>query len=85
MASESCPHQNRINALPASLLVHNPSGDQLKAIQSLEPDNWNWNLPQPTQNTVEIGTDTIKSLIADESRLLALYDDSYEELYDVAL
>ena len=52
----------------------------------MEPDNWNWNLPQLTQNTVETSTDTIKSLIADESQELGLnddlYDDSYEGSYD---
>ena len=81
MASDTSPHQNQINALPAPPLI-----------QSLEPNywnwnwNWNWNLPQLTQNTVETSTDTIKSLIADESQELGLnddlYDDSYEGSYD---
>ena len=84
MASDTSPHQNQINALPAPPL------------QSLEPNywnwnwNWNWNLPQLTQNTVETSTETIKSLIADESQELDSSgdssgdssDDSYGEAYD---
>ena len=84
MASDTSPHQNQINALPAP------------PIQSLEPNywnwnwNWNWNLPQLTQNTVETSTETIKSLIADESQELDSSgdssgdssDDSYGEAYD---
>ena len=72
MASDTSPHQNQINALPAPPL------------QSLEPNywnwnwNWNWNLPQLKQNTVETSTET-KSLIADESQVLGLNDDSYDE------
>ena len=67
------PHQNQINALPAP------------PIQSLEPSywnwnwNWNWNLPQLNQNTIETSTETIKSLIADESQELGLNDDSNDE------
>ena len=80
MASDTSPHQNQINALPAP------------PIQSLEPNywnwnwNWNWNLSQLKQNTVETSTETIKSLIADESQELDSSgdssDDSYGEAYD---
>ena len=80
MASDTSPHQNQINALPAPPL------------QSLEPNywnwnwNWNWNLSQLKQNTVETSTETIKSLIADESQELDSSgdssDDSYGEAYD---
>ena len=78
MASDTSPHQNQINALPAP------------PIQSLEPNywnwnwNWNWNLSQLKQNTVETSTETIKSLIADESQELDSSGDSSDDLYGEA-
>ena len=87
MASDTSPHKNQINALPAPPL------------QSLEPNywnwnwNWNWNLPQLTQNTVETSTETIKLLIADESQELNFSgdssgdssDDSYDDSSDASV
>ena len=79
LASETSPHQNQINALPAPPLIHNPSSeDKLKTVQSLEPDYF---LPQLNPNTVESGKET-ESLIASESPLLGLYDESNDDSYD---
>ena len=82
LASETSPHQNQINALPAPPLLHNPSSeDKLKTVQSLESDNF---LPQLNPNTVESGKET-EPLIADESQLLGLYDESYDDSSDASV